>query len=118
MGLGSDFSCCSCKNLKKSMWIDFENNKKNYESNNIIISPNKQFENNITNMNANNNNSINDKRRIEEKSTSKFNKKGSQIVNAKLLQPSELKLDMQPQQTDEFDQMFNQLSDISDNNNN
>ena len=123
MGLGSYFPCCSCQNLKKSIWFDCEeNNKNNNQNNNIIINTNKQFENN-NNINANNK-SINDNRTNEERiiihqeiKTSKFNKNGSLIVNPNLLQTSELKLDIQPQQTDEFDQMFNQLSDISGNNN-
>ena len=110
MGLGSDFSCCSCKNLTKSVWLGDDNNG------------NQNKENNNINANANNNNT-NDNRQIEaniinpeQKSSALFNKNGSRIVNATSFQPIELKLDIQPQQTDEFEDMFNQLSSKNENN--
>ena len=125
MGVGSYFNCCSCENIKKSVWFDRdennENNSPNNNNNNIL---NNNNINNIINSNNNiiNNNSINDNRRNEENIINPENiirtnfNNGSRIVNANSFQPSELKLDLQPQQTDEFENMFNQLTDISGNN--
>ena len=82
MGLASD--CCSCNNLKKSVYFEPIDNKSK---------DNRTKENIIP----------------EKKNTTNFNKNGSLIVNAESFQPFELKMDIQPQQTDEFEDMFKQL---------
>ena len=101
MGFGSD--CCSCKNIAKSAIFDIpettnDNNTNDYE---------------------------NDSRRNKEiipktitTTSTNFNKNGSRIVNAKSFKQSELRLEIQQQQEDEFENMFNQLSNNSGNSNN
>ena len=94
--------CCSCKDLTNTVWIDCHNDNANNQNNE---------NNNITNEKANNNNT-NENRQIEVNIINpeiKFNKNGSRIVNATSIQPIELKLDIQHQQTDEFEDMFNQI---------
>ena len=88
MGFGSD--CCSCKNIAKSTIFDIQE------------TPKKEIIPKTTTTT----------------STTNFNKNGSRIVNAKSFKQSELRLEIQQQQEDEFENMFNQLSNNSGNSNN
>ena len=90
MGVGG-FSCCSCQNVKKSSYLD-ENSWNKYDINEI----NKKIQENIITKNKISNND--------------FNNKGSKI-NATSFKSNELKLEIQQQQdNDEFENLFNQLS--------
>ena len=96
MGVGG-FSCCSCQNVKKSIYFN-ENNKNNDD----INETNKKIEENTM---------------IQNKSgISDFNNKCSKI-NAASFKSNELKLDIQQQQdNDEFEKLYNQLSNNTGNN--
>ena len=86
MGTGG-FSCCTCKNLKQTVYFDAEEEEqKNTNKPKIEES-----------LNFNKNTSRN------------FNPKDSCITNAVQFKQSELKLECQPQKDDEFDNMFNML---------
>ena len=98
MGIGG---CCSCNNLKKSLYFVDENQNKN--NNNNLIETNKTIEENII---------------IEEKNvSSNFNNNGSQIVNTTSFKQSDLKFDNQQQELeDDFENMFNKLSNNTESN--
>ena len=93
MGVGG-FSCCSCQNVKKSLYLN-ENNDDTNETN-------KKIEENII---------------IPSKtSTNNFNNNISKI-NATSFKSNELKLDIQQQQdNDDFENLFSQLSNNTGNN--
>ena len=90
MGLGG-LNCCSCNNLKKTVYLDIDEEQQKEKST-------PKIEDNI---NSN------------ESTSRDFNKKGSYITNAFQFKQSELKMEYQPEKDDEFDNMFNMLQSNS-----
>ena len=103
MGVSSD--CCSCKNLKKTVYFDQSEETNNQQSENI-----DNIENNNPQVESNNNNSNNNTNSNNNNSSLKIKK--STIGQPNPYSESCLKLSSQNQQPeyDEYDALFNQLS--------
>ncbi len=104
MGVGSDFSCCSCNNVKRSIFfdIDDDNKKKNSNNNN---------DNNKVDIKGSNKIEVNNVIQNKNKNlTANFNKNGSQIVNATSITQGEFILEAQAQQDDSFENMYEKLN--------
>ena len=85
MGLGG-FSCCSCNNIKKSTYFEDEPQQKR----------------DITNSEEN--------QKIKDQSNlNNINVKASMIFNQQLIQPNIIKISVQEQDNDSFDNHYSQL---------
>ena len=90
--------CCTNKDIKKSVLFTPENNK---NDNNNINKENKNIEENY----------------LKEKNDStspKFNKNGSQVINAISFKQSNLHFEEQKESDDDFENMYNKLSRNTD----